>query len=1275
MHNNGTLLVNSTAAGKSIQVATSTLYNFTAKGSGGGWSFLDTNATSTSNFSVAAGTMTAPSGILAVGGSFDSSLGTFTHNNGTVKMTSTSGGNTVAAGSSNLNNLIFSGIGGSWTMTDAAPTVAGNFAAATGTVALPTGTLSVGGSFDSSTGWFTATSGTVAFNASSLGKTISVGTSTFYNLTFNSSSGGWTILTSATSTNNTTLTAATSFTLTSGNTLAVGGTFSNSAGAATTWTGSVLYLYSGTNYSINTKADAAETYGTLLLGPSTQVSMWNSSAATTTFDPTASLYSENNANVSGSLYIYGAYTKTTGTDYWSDATDFDGTAVGARQVQVKIATSSSVIYNGGNLNMIGISSATTTIRSSGTTPYTFTFTGSGTLNASYYDFRNMDSSGVQILGTPTVSSLNNGYFEMSAASGTAMTLAGTVIDTNGSVSFSNDGFATTSANVRGYNITLSGAAGNSWTFTRAYGNFAGEAHNSDGSDQCGRIRWDDSSCLFVNEAHYRWRNDDGGEGVPTSDWYNASWIRRQRIQITNSNGTAYTNIPVKINVPYNSNMLANFNDVRFTDSTGTSSINFWRESSTAATSTVWVQIPSLPSSGSATIYMYYGNGSATAADATTTFSYLEDFEDNTLADGWSGDTGLFSTSATIHDQGSFGLTGSAAQTTDGMYQAGSQTAQGKTIRWFQYVDTGFTDEACTLLGIQAGYPAGSPAHPDYAVCLDNLSSGSNGTRVSIARNVRSRDLSGTIMASTSATFSTQWYEVVADWLASGLINVNVYNPDGSLFKSVSTTTSASDAQYYTSGGIGFGFFNQHGGWDSVMVKPYTAITPTYINGPEQVSGGATWQAKEDATLSGLLPGTNVRLRFSIQNTGTAQPSQIYQLEVAPKGGALNCGAVSTGNFTPVPTQSTCVSSGAVACMTSSTQFTDQSSTTPLMSYPSNLNFTYGKIMQDPSHETSGVNVLSLPANTATEVEYNFQVTASASQNTYCFRVNNDPSDLNNYDKVADVTISHPPFLSNLQLNNSSNITLTEGTTTTIYATATSTDFNGYTDMVSATSTIYRNGVGPDCTPDNNNCYKATCSFQNCSGNSCDVSCRSDIYYFADPTDPGSQYYGQQGWRARMSVVDSTNLRDTQTTLASSTDLLTLRALEVTSGALNYSNPTLNGGTGLYPGQDTGGFNATTTTKNTGNTNIDVQVGAETGGLNTIPVGTQKFATTTFVYSSCSICTSLTGASNRAGVNIAKPTSTTTPQTTSISFGISIPNGTTAGTLTGVNDFSAVGPSP
>src|SRR6185503_4147120 len=205
---------------------------------------------------------------------------------------------------------------------------------------------------------------------------------------------------------------------------------------------------------------------------------------------------------------------------------------------------------------------------------------------------------------------------------------------------------------------------------------------------------------------------------------------------------------------------------------------------------------------------------------------------------------------------------------------------------------------------------------------------------------------------------------------------------------------------------------------------------TYVFGGEQTSGGATWKAAEDTAATGVLPSTNTRLRFSLQNSGTAQTNS-YRLQVADKAAALNCESVPYVNYNDVPPSNSGLCSSAVACMASSTQFTLFDPTSPHMSYPATMNFTAGEILQGYANETHS---FSLPGNTETEVEYNFQVTNNATQSSYCFRTTNGGLDLANYDHMAEVTVVHPPFITNINLNNSQNIALTEGATTTVYAT-------------------------------------------------------------------------------------------------------------------------------------------------------------------------------------------------------------------------------------------------
>ena len=102
---------------------------------------------------------------------------------------------------------------------------------------------------------------------------------------------------------------------------------------------------------------------------------------------------------------------------------------------------------------------------------------------------------------------------------------------------------------------------------------------------------------------------------PDPDWYDTSWAYRKPITISGSTSDQ-TNYQVEVTVSFvTGKMNSDFSDIRFTSSNGTTLIDHWRESYTASsTADFWVEVPSIPTSGT-TIYMYYGNPSASSASS------------------------------------------------------------------------------------------------------------------------------------------------------------------------------------------------------------------------------------------------------------------------------------------------------------------------------------------------------------------------------------------------------------------------------------------------------------------------------------------------------------------------------------------------------------------------------------------------------------------------------------------------------------------------------------
>ncbi len=110
------------------------------------------------------------------------------------------------------------------------------------------------------------------------------------------------------------------------------------------------------------------------------------------------------------------------------------------------------------------------------------------------------------------------------------------------------------------------------------------------------------------------------QDAAAQSWYNAGWPFRKKITIDNarvgSTGAPHTNFVVLINLTSDANLTASARsdgyDILFTSSDGTTKLNHEIESYTSSTGalTAWVQIPSLPSSVSTVLYMYYGNAAA-----------------------------------------------------------------------------------------------------------------------------------------------------------------------------------------------------------------------------------------------------------------------------------------------------------------------------------------------------------------------------------------------------------------------------------------------------------------------------------------------------------------------------------------------------------------------------------------------------------------------------------------------------------------------------------------
>lgn len=290
-------------------------------------------------------------------------------------------------------------------------------------------------------------------------------------------------------------------TLVSGaNTLTVTGYYKNNVGASgTTWTDGTLYI-NGRSQTI----PGSDTYNVLQIGGNTDVRMNASSAGTHTVDATGSLYSTDHAGVDGELYIFGDYhvptfgsassQSTYNIDYWSYATDFNGTSLsGGSERQVKVYIHPDATVTVGNvagagpkrLKIIGTASFPTLIsRQGGSGHYTFKV-DKGRLHANYFNFDYLDTSGLQLTNAAVIPQLSNGTFDNVETGGSFITISNAtttlVADT---LTFNNTGSAGT------YNIRASGGGVN-WRLNNSAGTFDGESYDNPTSGAS--LLWSDST--------------------------------------------------------------------------------------------------------------------------------------------------------------------------------------------------------------------------------------------------------------------------------------------------------------------------------------------------------------------------------------------------------------------------------------------------------------------------------------------------------------------------------------------------------------------------------------------------------------------------------------------------------------------------------------------------------------------------------------------------------------------------------------------------------------
>ena len=286
-------------------------------------------------------------------------------------------------------------------------------------------------------------------------------------------------------------------------------------------------------------------------------------------------------------------------------------------------------------------------------------------------------------------------------------------------------------------------------------------------------------------------------------WYHSDWSKRKSITLTNNTASVLTDYQTKLILTYDTDMQADFEDIRFTNTAGVL-LDYWIESKIdSTTATIWVEVDSIPASGYAVIYAYYGNSGAPAgSNGTDTFPFFDDFM------GTGVDTGKWSTSGSVTvSSGMVTLNRNGVDTQ--LYSINPFSISEPYVVDVKYQRPNYYRNRLAL-GTSAG--AGSPTGFDYGDFDSSLYwDGWTGTSLS-----------------NNTWYLIRWIETGSDY------TWKVLNTAGAEILSRSLGSNINNAKYLNF--LGSESDNSDLILDWVMLRQYAATEPTTSISAEQSSG-------------------------------------------------------------------------------------------------------------------------------------------------------------------------------------------------------------------------------------------------------------------------------------------------------------------------------------------------------------------------------------------------------------------------------------------------------
>lgn len=310
------------------------------------------------------------------------------------------------------------------------------------------------------------------------------------------------------------------------------------------------------------------------------------------------------------------------------------------------------------------------------------------------------------------------------------------------------------------------------------------------------------------------------------DWL-TGWGYRKMITITETSGNTLTDYQIKLDVSYDSDMKPDFSDLRFTKDDKVTELNYWIEEYTPfSRATIWVKVPSIPTTGT-TIYVYYGNaGAISNSSGVNTFEFFDDFSANTIsnynvvgrASSGGGAVPVVFNYNSLEKNAYF-----EADDNEYMFIAPIENIDLLNVR----VGADIKIEDIHIDG--SGFIALAGRYQDYLTSYTGLYADADYPSPSLRKNTGTEDWIGTIISSAGTSeFITKgiWYHH----------EFSVSDNNLKMWLNGIEKLSTSDPDISTSGGIAIRAGEFYGYFDNLYVAKYTFPEPTYMISGEESQG-------------------------------------------------------------------------------------------------------------------------------------------------------------------------------------------------------------------------------------------------------------------------------------------------------------------------------------------------------------------------------------------------------------------------------------------------------